>query len=391
MRGSRLWSIVTLLILVILVRFLFLGKHDKPNKRSVGNGRKNESRKPKFKGTPPQKIDLFMNYIKAHLPSVSLVEAKGIFPRKYEVHGHVVVVRMNNNITIEQFSPFAEAFAKSFLPIIIDVILVDTKGIEGELRIPTLVTVYSAPSASLSSFSEKNRSFILKKWKELRSKGIHSHVSEEELHLLLGNCFLSETMTLHVENGVRYSFDVRKVMFSSGNTTERMHFATVDASNEIVVDMFAGIGYFTIPIAMHGSPSEVHALEKNPDSVSFLKLNAIQNGVSHIVKPECGDNRLIGDKLQGRCDRVFMGYIPCCKSFLKRAVFFLKKSGNDIPVGIIHYHFLSDNVNARGVVYSHVREELGDFLASVVKLKDLRCIKSYAPKRFHFVADLSFL
>ncbi|CCW69777.1 unnamed protein product [Phytomonas sp. Hart1] len=385
----RLWCILALFFLVIFLKNFIARCHKKTSKKSIRGNKKNEYVKQKLKGIALQKIDIFMDFIKIQLPSASLIDAKRIFPRKYEAHGHVVVARMNPDITVEQFAPFAEAFAKSFLPIIIDVVLVDTNGIKGELRIPTLIIVYSAPSTGFPSYLEKSWNLILKRWSESRSKGVSSYVPEQELHLL-ENYFKSETMTVHVENGVHYSFDVQKVMFSSGNTTERMHFASVDASNEIVVDMFAGIGYFSIPIAMHGSPSEVHALEKNPDSVAFLKLNAIQNSVSHIVKPECGDNRLIGDELEGRCDRVFMGYIPCCKKFIKRAVFFLRKSDSGVPLGVIHYHFLSDKTNVHEVVFSHLREELGDFMASLAKLKDLRRVKSYSPKRFHFVADLSF-
>lgn len=51
----------------------------------------------------------------------------------------------------------------------------------------------------------------------------------------------------HQENGIVYSFDATKCMFSSGNLSEKRRMAHLDCRDEIVVDLFAGIGYFTLP------------------------------------------------------------------------------------------------------------------------------------------------
>lgn len=51
----------------------------------------------------------------------------------------------------------------------------------------------------------------------------------------------------HRENGITYSFDATKCMFSSGNLSEKLRMSRLDCTNEIVVDLFAGIGYFSLP------------------------------------------------------------------------------------------------------------------------------------------------
>ena len=45
----------------------------------------------------------------------------------------------------------------------------------------------------------------------------------------------------HVDNGVTYTYDVTKCMFSKGNVTEKMRVARFDCTNEVVVDLFAGL------------------------------------------------------------------------------------------------------------------------------------------------------
>jgi len=45
-------------------------------------------------------------------------------------------------------------------------------------------------------------------------------------------------------------------MFAAGNGTERMRFAQMNAKDEVVLDMFAGIGYFSIPMAKKAGPKK---------------------------------------------------------------------------------------------------------------------------------------
>ena len=44
-----------------------------------------------------------------------------------------------------------------------------------------------------------------------------------------------------------YSFDATKCMFSWGNLSEKLRMGSLDCRDEIIVDLFAGIGYFTLP------------------------------------------------------------------------------------------------------------------------------------------------
>lgn len=310
-----------------------------------------------------------------------------IFPRRYELHDHVVVVKMNHGVDLATFAPLAAAFAASLLSSI-DVVIADTEGITGELRRPVHTVVYRKEKTGGTQLRLIHK-FVTKRYKGKTCLG--DTVSEGEVAALEALAS-SPTFTVHVENDVKYCFDVMRVMFCSGNTTERMHFATINAGGERVVDMFAGIGYFTLPLAMRGGVMEVIALEKNPDSCTYLRLNALVNGVGDKVQIVCGDNRIVtGSTFEGMCDRVLMGYIPTCETFLPRAFSFLRRGTGSSRLGIIHYHFnAGEKRDAYRCAYRHVVEQLGEDVVGTFEIEDLRQVKSYAPRTWHYVADVRF-
>ena len=76
---------------------------------------------------------------------------------------------------------------------------------------------------------------------------------------------------------------------------------------EIVVDMFAGIGYFSIPMAVHSKPEKIVSIEINPESFNYLKENLRLNRVEDIISPVLGDCSTAAP--EGIADRVIMGYM----------------------------------------------------------------------------------
>ena len=68
-------------------------------------------------------------------------------------------------------------------------------------------------------------------------------------------------------------------MFCAGNNTERMRMGRVTCVNETIVDLYAGIGYFTLPFLVHGHARYVYACEWNPDSLEALRRNLEANHI----------------------------------------------------------------------------------------------------------------
>ncbi len=181
--------------------------------------------------------------------------------------------------------------------------------------------------------------------------------------------------TIHRENGVMFRLDVTKVMFSPGNLNERIRISRF-GRGEVVVDMFAGIGYFSIPMAVHSSPEEITAIEINPDAFHYLRENIELNHVEDKVIPVLGDS--MEKTPENYADRVIMGHLFSHK-FLPVAIKAIRKRG------IIHYH---EGVPERILERPAERiKRTARELGRKVKIRDFRKVKNYSPGVWHVVVD----
>lgn len=189
------------------------------------------------------------------------------------------------------------------------------------------------------------------------------------------------TETEVVEHGVRYRFDARQILFATGNRTERQRAGRLVHPGETVVDLFAGIGYFTLPAALRGRAARVYACEVNPVAVRYLAENAALNGVAERITILPGDNRLAALPV-GAVDRVFLGYLPTSHPWVPLALGLLRPDG-----GWMHVHAVAD-----------VRDGLDGAAAAAARavkgaggrVLDARAreVKPYGPGRRHVVADV---
>ncbi|NXP12924.1 TYW2 protein, partial [Thinocorus orbignyianus] len=136
----------------------------------------------------------------------------------------------------------------------------------------------------------------------------------------------------HVDNGIRYTFDVTKCMFSPGNITEKLRVASLPCSGEVLVDLYAGIGYFTLPYLVHAAAAFAHACEWNSHAVEALRRNLALNGVQDRCCVHHGDSRQL--ELRDVADRVNLGLIPSSEEGWPVACRVLKKATG----GVLHIH-----------------------------------------------------
>ena len=191
-------------------------------------------------------------------------------------------------------------------------------------------------------------------------------------------------IVVHKEHGIIYRFDITKIMFSKGNINERKYLATLVKDGEIIIDMFAGIGYFSLPIAKHSSPGKIFSIEINPVSYKYLIENIKINHVEDIIIPIFGDSKkevLNLSKSGIRADRIVMGVLPTPKDFIKEALSLTKDNGT-----IFHY----EGVVSKEEFTSPFKEfnEETKKIGFKSELRQQRIIKSYGPNLYHTVLDI---
>lgn len=199
--------------------------------------------------------------------------------------------------------------------------------------------------------------------------GVEKEFRTPQVRKLAGD----ETETVHKEHGILYKLDASKIMFSKGNLFERQRLVRLVKKDETVIDMFAGIGYFSLPLAKH--VKKIYAVEKNPVAFRYLKKNIKLNRIKN-VEPILGDNRTL--KLEGIANRIIMGYFPNTEKFLPFAINMLKQKGT------IHFH----NTYKMNELWEKPIRQL-DKLGINYKITRKKKVKSVAPKTYHVVLDVT--
>ncbi|MFX0047563.1 MAG: class I SAM-dependent methyltransferase family protein [Candidatus Hermodarchaeota archaeon] len=278
----------------------------------------------------------FKDKLKDALSGTLSDEELSVLPRGFQIIGDVAIIKLN--------------------PILLDKkILIANKYLE---ILPSLKSVYLNSGRVKGQFR-----------------------TPERIEHLVG---LENSVVKHKEHGVIYKFDFTKIMFSMGNLNERKYLATLVKNDEMIVDMFAGIGYFSLPIAKHSKPKKIFSIELNPESFKFLVENIKLNHFEDIIIPIKGDSKIEVIKLSKsgvKADRVIMGVFPAPRDFIKEALTLTKDEGT-----VYHYEGIVDKEKYLAL-FEEFKEiaEASDFKCDLLAK---RFVKSYGPGLYHAVFDI---
>ncbi|WP_297468532.1 class I SAM-dependent methyltransferase family protein [Thermococcus sp.] len=253
-------------------------------------------------------------------------KVKPLLPSSFDIIGDIAIIELP-----DELKPYGKAIGEAILKVHRHIKAVFAKGskVEGEYRVRELV-----------------------------------HLAGE-----------NRTETIHRENGIRLKLDVAKVYFSPRLATERMRIFRKTRPGEVVFDMFAGVGPYSILLAKKAKL--VFACDLNPWAVRYLEENVRLNKTNNVI-PVLGDVRKVAGKI--KADRVIMNLPKFADRFLREALLSVK------PGGVIHYYGFGpegDLFSEHEAKIKAVARELG----LNVEFLERRKVRPYAPRQFNIAID----
>jgi tRNA (guanine37-N1)-methyltransferase len=266
--------------------------------------------------------------LKEALAGMLSEEKLSLLPSSYDVVGDIAIIQIRPGI-----EDISREIAMGIMKInpSIKVVLGEVGGISGTYRLPRLIHLYG----------------------------------EER------------TWTIHRENSCVFELDVSRVYFSPRLSNERKRIFEQVGGHELVIDMFAGVGPFSIEIARHRK-ARVKAVELNPDAYEYLRRNIRLNRVEGLVEPILGDAAEVVPRINEAADRIIMNYPADSLSYLKYAVKAVKRGGT------IHIYGFSDSLESW---LREVELRLKQLGISEYEVSG-KLVREVAPRRYNVVADI---
>lgn len=188
-----------------------------------------------------------------------------------------------------------------------------------------------------------------------------------------------KTETIHRESGCLFRVDLAKSYFSPRLSFDRLRIAKLVRKGEVVTNLFAGVGCYSIILARHSPASKIYSIDLNPEAYRYMCENVRLNRVGDKVIPILGDARETVKGIE-KADRVLMPLPEKAKEFLDTALTALKPEG-----GVVHFYDFGREPDPFSPSLHFLKEKSG----RRVELLGARKLRSYAPRCYHIVLDVA--
>jgi len=205
--------------------------------------------------------------------------------------------------------------------------------------------------------------------------GIQGEYRLRKLRHLAGE---TRTMTLHRENGCKFWVDIARVYYSPRLSTERLNVAMMVRDGEKVLNMFAGVGPFSITIASRRRVS-VTSCESNKEAYRLHLENNLMNKVAGRMTTINADSTTLPNRLEQKFDRILMPHPSRADKYIGTAL------GLVADGGVIHYYrhlTAEDFEEARSAVLNELNGVQG------LRNVEVRKVREVGPRWLEVVADL---
>ncbi len=192
--------------------------------------------------------------------------------------------------------------------------------------------------------------------------------------------------TIYREHKCVFKIDITKAYISPRLNYEHMRVAKLVRPGEVVTNMFAGVGLFSIIIAKYSNPRLVYSIDINPDAYNYMVENIKLNNVEDKVIPFLGDAaKIIEEKLVNTSDRVLMPLPELALEYLPYAIKALRDQKGFIHV-YVHVKAIRGEdplLLAEKLVVDRISE-----LGYNAKVLFKRKVRMVGPRKYQIVVDV---
>jgi tRNA (guanine37-N1)-methyltransferase len=200
---------------------------------------------------------------------------------------------------------------------------------------------------------------------------------------------IEKTQTIHKENHCLFKVDLEKVFFSPRLNHERKRISLRNIKkSELIIDLFAGIGAFSITIAKNHDV-KIYAFDINPYANKLLKKNIKLNNLKGKIIPFkmnvknlLNSKNKISDTLKNKADRVIMNLPEKSLDYIDVVCHISKKTGC-----FLHNYQFCEKPNSVKKAINNLKTELHKFKWRINRINHGEVLKSYSPKFNMIVID----
>jgi len=271
-----------------------------------------------------------------------------LIPKSYDVIGKIAVIEFDrfNSLSVDKTSLYKKRVAKAIVKV--------NKKVE---------TVYEKKSEVKGKYRLK------------------------ELQPIFG---VDNPETFHKENHCIFKLDVKNTYFTPRLVFERKRLSLLKfAKNELIVDMFAGVGPISIQIARNNDV-KIYSFDINPAAHKYLieniKINKLKGEIlaySMDVVDLINSSNEVGINLKNRVDRTIMNLPEQSINYVDIACFLMKKTG-----GILHLYQFCEKPNPIEKGIENLRTKLNRMGWYIEEVINSKIVKPFSPKSDLIVVDV---
>ena len=207
-----------------------------------------------------------------------------------------------------------------------------------------------------------------------------------EIKFLYG---VNKTETIHKENNCSFKLDIESCFFTPRLVFERNRIAKSNIrENELIIDLFAGVGPFSIQIAkLH--QVKIYSFDINQEAYNYIKENIELNKILGEVHPyhkDIGELRIPEDSirilLSHKADRIIMNLPEQSLNYLDIACILMKNSG-----GILHLYYFAEKPEPVKRTINLLKAHLNKFNWECETIINSKIVKAFSPKSDLIVID----